>query len=74
VREHSWGVFGGGPGRPEVRLALAAAESGLPRETVFLAFQLRSLDHSRFTGPAAGSLSPTRMAEVASALRLTLEI
>ena len=47
---------------------------GLPRETVFLAFQLRSLDHSGFTGPAAGSLSPTRMTEVANALRLTLDL
>ena len=55
-------------------IRVAAAESGLPRDTVFLAFQLRSLDHSRFTGPAAGSLSPTRMAEVAGALRLTLEL
>ena len=54
-------------------IRVTAAESGLPRDTVFLGFQLRSLDHSRFTGPAAGSLSPTRMAEVAGALRLTLE-
>src|ERR1022692_4336843 len=51
-----------------------AAESGLARDTVFLAFQVRSLDHSRFTGPAAGSLSPPRMAEVANALRLTLDL
>jgi mRNA interferase MazF len=53
---------------------VTAAESGLPRNTVFLAFQVRSLDHSRFTAPAVGSLSPTRMAEVANALRLTLEL
>jgi mRNA interferase MazF len=55
-------------------IRVTSAESGLPRDTVFLAFQLRSLDHSRFTGPLAGSLSPMRMAEVANALRLTLEI
>jgi mRNA-degrading endonuclease toxin of MazEF toxin-antitoxin module len=42
--------------------------------TVFLAFQLRSLDHSRFAGPAVATLSPTRMAEIAGALRLTLEL
>src|ERR1035441_3333107 len=55
-------------------IRIPAAESGLPRDTVFLAFQLRSLDHSRFTGPAAGALSPLRMAEVANALRLTLDL
>src|ERR1017187_3091059 len=55
-------------------IRVPAAESGLPRDTVFLAFQLRSLDHSRFTGPAAGTLSPTRMAEVANALHLTLDL
>src|SRR5258708_3113321 len=51
-----------------------AAESGLPQDTVFLAFQVRSLDHSRFTGPVAGYLSPTRMAQVANALRLTFDL
>jgi mRNA interferase MazF len=55
-------------------IRVTAAESGLPRDTLFLAFQLRSLDHSRFTGPAAGCLSPMRMAEVADALRLTLDL
>ena len=55
-------------------IRVPAAESGLPRDTMFLAFQLRSLDHSRFTGPAVGTLSPTRMAEIADALRLTLEL
>ena len=55
-------------------IRVTAAESGLPRDTIFLAFQVRSLDHSRFIGPVAGSLSPTRMAEVAKALRLTLDL
>ena len=55
-------------------IRITAAESGLPRDTVFLAFQLRSLDPSRFTGPPAATLSPARMAEVAAALRLTLEL
>jgi mRNA interferase MazF len=55
-------------------IRVTATESGLPRDTVFLAFQLRSLDPSRFSGPPAGALSPVRMAEVAGALRLTLEI
>jgi mRNA interferase MazF len=55
-------------------IRITAAESGLPRDTVFLAFQLRSLDPSRLTGPPAATLSPARMAEVATALRLTLEL
>src|ERR1035441_6397085 len=38
-------------------IRVTAAESGLPRDTVFLAFQVRSLDHARFTRPAAGSVS-----------------
>jgi mRNA interferase MazF len=54
-------------------IRVTAAESGLPRDTIFLAFQARSLDHSRFAVPA-GSLSPARMAEVANALRLTLDL
>ena len=55
-------------------IRVTAAESGLARDTVFLAFQIRSLDHSRFTGPAVGCLSPARMAEAGNALRLTLEL
>jgi mRNA interferase MazF len=55
-------------------IRVTAEESGLPRDTVFLAFQVRPLDQSRFAGPAAGSLSSTRMAEVASALRMTLDL
>src|SRR5580693_5485981 len=55
-------------------IRVTAAESGLPRDTVFLAFQVRSLDHSRFIGAAAGSLSPARMSQVSSALRLTLDL
>jgi len=34
-----------------------ARESGLPQETVFLCFQLRSLDPSRFGSPPAGKIS-----------------
>ena len=33
---------------------LSPAESGLPMETVFLCFQVRSLDPKRFTTPPAG--------------------
>ncbi len=36
---------------------VSAQESGLPMETVFLCFQLRSLDPERFSDQPAGSLS-----------------
>jgi mRNA interferase MazF len=51
---------------------VSAKESGLPKDTVFLCFQVRSLDHGRFLGPRAnriGVLPPRRMAEVENALR-----
>lgn len=57
---------------------MAARETGLPEDTLFLCFQLRSLDHSRFLDPKArqpnhaGSMPPSRMREVDEALRLAL--
>lgn len=51
-----------------------AAESSLKKETVFLCFQIRALDPSRFTDPPVGSLSATRMQEVSEALKHCLEI
>jgi mRNA interferase MazF len=59
---------------------VTARESGLPRDTVFLCFQIRSLDPSRLTDPAsgqvrlAGRVPPERMHEVDAALRLTLAL
>ena len=54
---------------------VATAESGLPKETVFLCFQLRSLDPARFANAKpAGTLSPARMEQIAGALKLTLEL
>jgi mRNA interferase MazF len=55
-----------------------ADETGLPMDTVFLCFQIRSLDHSRFMNPStqqpdlAGKMPDLRMADVDKALRLTL--
>lgn len=55
---------------------VTTAESGLPKETVFLCFQIRSLDPARFLHPKTGrpnlvgTLPPDRMAEVDEALRL----
>jgi mRNA interferase MazF len=36
---------------------LSPAESGLPMETVFLGFQVRSLDPKRFSSPPAGRVT-----------------
>lgn len=57
-----------------------SAESGLPRDTVFLCFQIRSVDPVRFLDPEwnsarkAGRLGPARMAEVSAALRRALDL
>ena len=51
---------------------IPAAESGLPGETVFLCFQARALDHSRFPRQAAGRLSAARMRDVEKAIRYCL--
>jgi len=55
-------------------IRVTAAESGLPRDTIFRAFRLRARDHSRFNSPVAGALPAKRMEEVANALRMTLEL
>ncbi len=50
-----------------------AGDSGLPKDTVFLCFQIRSVDPSRFRD-GAGRLPPARMAEVEQALRMALAL
>jgi mRNA interferase MazF len=47
-------------------------ESGLPLETVFLCFQIRSLDPNRFPTEPAGQLSAEKMSEVETAARYCL--
>jgi mRNA interferase MazF len=61
-------------------IRVSASETGLPKDTVFLCFQLRSLDPSRFvearmkfSGPA-GMLPAKRIAELDHALRLVLSL
>jgi len=59
-----------------VNVRVAAAETGLHQDTVFLCFQIRSLDAARFqptTGPA-GRMPAVRMADVENAMRLVLEL
>ena len=48
------------------------AESGLPLETVFMGFQLRSLDASRFPANSAGKLSDEIMEKVEKAVKYCL--
>lgn len=47
-------------------------ESGLPMETVFLCFQIRSLDAARFPPTSAGKLSNATMEKVERAVRYCL--
>jgi mRNA interferase MazF len=61
-----------------INVRLTAKETGLPVDTVFLCFQLRSLDPARFYDPKtrrpslAGTVPPARMTEVDKALKLVL--
>ncbi len=48
---------------------VAAADSGLPMETVFMGFQVRSLDPGRFPNEPAGKLSDEAMQKVETAVR-----
>jgi mRNA interferase MazF len=63
-----------------VNVRVPATESGLPRDTVFLCFQIRSLDPGRFEVLGAGASRPAgimpddKMAEVDRALRLSLNL
>lgn len=51
---------------------IPSAESGLPMETVFLCFQLRSLDPIRFHGERAGKISGATLQKVENAVRQCL--
>jgi mRNA interferase MazF len=51
---------------------VASQDSGLSLETVFLRFQIRSLDPKRFSQPPAGMLSTAKMQEVEAAVRYSL--
>ena len=51
---------------------LSPAESGLPMETVFLGFQVRSLDPQRFSSPAAGRVTGAALRRIEEAVRYCL--
>ncbi|WP_204105719.1 MULTISPECIES: type II toxin-antitoxin system PemK/MazF family toxin [Spirulina sp. CCY15215] len=51
---------------------ISSEESGLPLETVFLCFQIRSLDRDRFPEQPAGRLSHEKMLVVEETVRYCL--
>lgn len=51
---------------------VAPTESGLPIETVFLGFQIRSLDANRFPGTRAGKLNEQALERIEAAVRYCL--
>ncbi|ODS31592.1 MAG: YdcE protein, chain A [Candidatus Scalindua rubra] len=51
---------------------VSSAESGLPIETVFLCFQIRSLDPKRFPEKPAGKVSDEVMEKIANVVRYCL--
>jgi len=53
---------------------MSPGEIGLPLETVFLCFQIRALDLSRFAARPAGRLGPTAMARVERSIRYCLGV
>lgn len=53
---------------------VSSNESGLPLETIFLCFQIRSLDHSRFPSQPSGKLSDQIMNKIDQALRQCLDL
>jgi mRNA interferase MazF len=70
------------PGTKATRVPLAflsnvrvpAGEAGLMMDTVFLTFQMRALDHSRFQEAARGMLSAPYMVQLEQAMAWTLAL
>jgi mRNA interferase MazF len=56
----------------QTNVRVSTEESGLPMETVFLCFQVRSLDAKRFPEQPAGKLSSEGMQRVEDAVRYSL--
>jgi mRNA interferase MazF len=55
-------------------IRVPAGEANLPNETVFLTFQMRALDHSRFRDPPTGRLSPATIRRLEDAASVSLGI
>lgn len=56
----------------QTNVRVSPTESGLPIETVFLGFQLRSLDPRRFPTEPSGQLADEKMLQVEAAVRYCL--
>ena len=50
-------------------IRVSAKESGLPLETVFLCFQIRSIDPNRFPEKASGKISDETLEKIENAVR-----
>ncbi len=51
---------------------VSPSDSGLSIETVFLCFQIRSLDANRFSADSVGKISDSKILEVEAAVRYCL--
>jgi mRNA interferase MazF len=51
---------------------VSPSDSGLSMETVFLCFQIRSLDGNRFPPEPSGKMSDTKMLEIEATVRYCL--
>jgi mRNA interferase MazF len=58
----------------DTNVRVPGSASGLPEETVFLCFQVLSLDPGRFPSRPAGRLLPHDLARVEVALKMCLEL
>jgi mRNA interferase MazF len=57
-----------------INVRLSTVESGLQMETVFLCFQVRSLDPRRFSGSAVSTVSSAALAKVENTVRRCLAL
>ena len=61
-------------------IRISSAETGLPDDTVFLCFQMRSIDPARFIDPRSGkpscvgTMPKQRMTDIDQALKLVLDL
>jgi mRNA interferase MazF len=52
-----------------INVRVSAKESGLPMETVFLCFQIRSIDPNRFPKNPSGKISEETLEKIENAVR-----
>ena len=58
----------------QTNIRVSVDESGLPMETVFLCFQVRSLDAKRFPNKPAGKVSGEILQKIEDAVRYCLDL